>query len=419
MAARARRGGLLRQRDFRRLWLADVFSQLGARISVLGVPLLATNTLGASTFEVSALRTAQTAAYLLVGLQAGAWCDRIRTRPVLISTDLARAGVLASVPVAAAFGVLTVWQLLAVVFVAGLGTVFFDVAHQTYLPRLVNRQEVVEGTAKLQANPSLAAVAAPAATGYLVQWLGGPAAILANALGYLWSATWLRRIRSPERAPNTAAHRLRLRDQIGEGIRLVCGHPILRTLGTSGALFSLCQSMHLALTVVFLVRQLHLSPGSVGLLSTIGLTGAVLGAWVARNVATLLGHARALVIAYLVCGLAYVLYPLTTPGWGLSFWALAGVGTGFCVVVLNVLEVSLRPLICPQQLLGRVNATMRFLNSAGAPVGSLLGGALATAVGLRPALWTAALGLLAAASWVVCSPLRGMRDLPEGTRPDQ
>src|SRR5436305_3910245 len=213
MAARS----LLRNGDFRRLWLADGFSQFGNRVAVLAVPLLASASLHASTFEVSLLRTVQTAAYLVLGLQAGAWCDRLRLRPLLIGTDLGQAVAFASVPIAAAFGVLSLTQLYVVVGIAGVLAVFGTVAHQTYLPRLIGPDDLVEGNAKLYANLSVSAVAAPGATGFLMQFLGGPAAIAVNAASFVWSALWLRGIRQPEVRPERT-DRVPLRRELGDGI---------------------------------------------------------------------------------------------------------------------------------------------------------------------------------------------------------
>src|SRR4051812_24971782 len=167
--------GVLRNPDFRRLWLADLASQLGSRIDVLAVPLLAVGALGASVFEVSLLRTAETLPYLVLGLQVGVWCDRIRQRPVLIAADAGRALLIASVPVAALFGVLSLALLLTVVLAAGVLRVFFDVAHQTYVPRLVPLEQLPEANARLQTNRSGAAVAGPGLAGLIVQALGNAA----------------------------------------------------------------------------------------------------------------------------------------------------------------------------------------------------------------------------------------------------
>lgn len=193
--------GALANRDFRRLWLADLVSQFGSRVDVLAVPLLAVTALGASVFEVSLLRTAESLPYLVLGLQVGAWCDRMRHRPVLIAADVGRAVLIASIPVAALFGVLGLAHLLVVVLGVGLLGVFFDIAHQTYVPRLVTREQLPDANSRLQTNLSMAAVAGPGLAGLVVQALGNAAALAVDAVSYLWSALWLRRIETPDVRP--------------------------------------------------------------------------------------------------------------------------------------------------------------------------------------------------------------------------
>lgn len=409
-------GGLLRHRDFRHLWAADAISQFGTRISYLAVPLLAISTLQASSFEVSLLRAFQTIAYLLIGLQVGAWCDRMRCRPVLVSVDLGRALALGSVPVAAAFHILTFGQLFAVVFVTGVLTVFFDVAHQTYLPRLIGRDQLVEGNARLQGNASVAAVAAPTIAGYLVQWFTAPFAVLADAASYLWSAVWLRSIRAREQpSPRVEGSTMRL--EIAEGLRLVAGHPLLRAIAGNGMTQSLAQSAHTAIIVVFLVRTVHLSPAQIGLLTSVGLAGAIVAALSTRRLIGVVGHSRLMWVISLVNGVGFLLFPLTSAGGRLSFYAAAGFVTSFCIIALAVVQVSFQQSVCPERLLGRMNATMKFLIWGAMPPGSVLGGLLATFVGLRTTLWVAAAGVLLAAAWLLFSPLRSMRHLPDPIEP--
>jgi MFS family permease len=412
-----RRGGLLHQdRDFRYLWSADILSQFGDRITFLAVPLLAAITLDASAFGVSMLRTLQTLAYLLLGLQVGAWCDRVRSKPILIATDLGRAAVYGSVPIAALFGALTLWQLYAVVAVAGVLAVFFEVAHQTYLPRLVDREHLIEGNSRLQTNSSVAAVAAPSVSGYLLQYVGGQAAIGVNALSFLWSAAWLRGIRSREILPERL-EQLPLRREIGEGLRFVLGNRVLRAFAANLVQFSLFQSFQLAMGALFLLREIDLSPGVIGLVSTTGLTGALLGAVSAPRLGTLFGEARMIWMSSLVLAVGYLLVPLTQPGWGVAFYVVGGFLTGFSLIVLNILQVSFQQAVTPERLRGRVTATMRFLIYGTAPVGSMLAGIVATTAGLRATLWIAGIGVAAASPWLAWSPLRSMRALPD-TRED-
>ncbi|MCW2656264.1 MAG: Major facilitator superfamily permease, partial [Jatrophihabitans sp.] len=183
-----RRGGLWHHLDFRRLWIGETVSQFGTMISQLALPLVAILVVHASTFEVGLLTAFETAAFLIVGLPAGAWVDRMRFRAVLIVNDVIRAAALGSVPLAQMMGVLTIGQLYAVALVTGISTVFFDVAYQSYLPELVERTLLVEGNAKLQASESVSQIAGPSAGGLLIQVLTAPYAVLVDALSFLWSA---------------------------------------------------------------------------------------------------------------------------------------------------------------------------------------------------------------------------------------
>jgi MFS family permease len=407
--------GVLGNRDFRRLWLADLVSQLGSRIDVLAVPLLAVTALGAPVFEVSLLRTAATLPYLVLGLQVGVWCDRIHHRPVLIAADAGRAVLIASIPVAALFGVLGMAQLLAVVLAVGLLGVFFDVAHQTYVPQLVRREQLPEANTRLQTNRSLAAVAGPGLAGVLVQALGTAAALAADAVSYLWSALWLRRIKTPDTRPEPRERRL-LRE-IGEGLRLVRGDRVLLAISAHGAVSSFFQSAHLAIVVVFLARDVGLSPWVIGVLGTASLTGALTAGLTARWLGDRIGQARALWGAAVLFGLAYQLYPFTGRGWALACYVAAGFFTSYSVIVLSVFGVSFQQAVTPPELLGRVNAISQTLVFGVVPLGSLLGGALAGTIGMRATLHIAAAGVLASAAIMVWSPLRKLRDLtPAGRR---
>ncbi|WP_406688247.1 MFS transporter [Saccharopolyspora sp. ID03-671] len=396
--------------DFRRLWVADGLSQIGSRVGFVVLPLLAISELGASPFQVSLLAVLETAAFLVVGLPVGAWCDGWRNRPVLLVADVGRAVALGSLPVAAWFGVLTLWQLYAVVAVAGVLTVFFDVAHQSYLPRLVDRSQLVEGNAKLQANMSVAEVTGPAAGGFLVQFLTAPVAIVVNALSFLWSAGWLRSIKTSE--PPRERSRTRLVPEIREGLRFVFRHPIVRAIACSGACVVFFQSMSIAIAIAFLSLEIGLSPGEVGLLASIGPLGAVASALTTNALARRIGQARLMLVAIVGLGAGMLLVPLTGPGLQVAWYAIGGVISGFCLISLNVVEVSFRQMLCPDHLLGRMNATMRFMLRATAPFGALLGGISGTHLGMRPTLWIAAIGVLLSSAWLLTSPLRHTRDLP-------
>lgn len=408
-------GLIAEHRDFRRLWIGETVSQLGSQVSMLAVPLAAVVALHAGTFQVGLLTAMQYLAFLLVGLPAGAWIDRMRRRPVLMASNVGRAALLAWVPVAAALHLLGLAQLYLVVFGLGLGTVLFDVAYLAYLPVLVGRERLVEGNARLEASRSAAYAIGPGLAGLLVQALSAPIALLVDAASMLWSTGWVAAIRRPEPHPGrpephparrTPARRRAMAAEIGDGLRLVTRDPILRVLALYGTVSVLFLSGERALEVVFLVRTVHLAPGGVGALFSVASLGSVLGALVAGPLSSRVGTVPTILGVTLVGNAAMLLVPLTVPGAGLALFA---VGAGICscgIVIYNVVAGSYRQTRCPDGLLGRMNATMRFVMWGAAPLGATLGGVLGSTLGPRTALWAATGGGLAAALCLLRLPGR-------------
>lgn len=389
--------------DFRRLWLADAISQIGTRMTFLAAPLLAVLYLDASTFEVALVRTCESLGYLLFGLLAGAWVDRVRCRPVLLTTDLGRAVLMLTVPAAALFGVLTLWQLYLVMFAVGLLTVFFDVAHQSYLPRLLPPSRLVDANAKLAANASVAALTGAGAGGFLVQLLTAPFVFVLDALSMVWSALWVRSIKHRE-PPVPRAPDRHLGREIKEGVRFVAHHPLLRPIALNTATVVLCQSAAMGVSIVFLVRDIGLSAGAIGLLGVIGLLGALLASAVTRRLVARFGQVRAMLLGATALGPAFLVQAFTTPGWGLTWWMVSGFVASFCIVLTNVVMATIRQTVCPPTLLGRVTATLELAMWGVMPVGSLLGGVLGTVLGTRATLlWTGAVACLGVV-WLLAAP---------------
>ncbi|MFI9386914.1 MFS transporter [Kutzneria sp. NPDC052558] len=402
---------LLRHRDFVRLWTGDTLSQFGASIGQFAVPALAVTQLAATPFEVGALTAAETAAFLLVGLPAGVLVDRLRRRPLMLRTDFCRFALLLTIPVAWWLHVLTVGQLIVVALLVGLLTVFFDVAYQSYLPSLVGREHIVEGNAKLQVSQSAAQVSGPALSGLLVQAVGAATSVLATAFGFLASALFLLRIRTAEPEP-VRGERRGMRAEIAEGLRFVLHQPTLRGITFCTGTSNLFSSISGAAMLLFLIRQLGVSTGLAGLLMSAAGVGATLGGLIATRLARLFGQARIIWLSQLAAAPFGILMPLAQPGWAVCLFALSGLGWGFGAIVYNVAQVSYRQAICPDHLLGRMNASVRFLVWGTLPIGGLIGGGLATWLTPRGALWVGAVGGILAVGWLLASPLRTMRDLP-------
>jgi len=406
-----RRGGLWHHLDFRRLWIGETVSQFGTMVSQLALPLVAILIVHASTFEVGLLTTFETLAFLLVGLPAGAWVDRMRFRSVLILNDVIRALAIGSIRLVDAFGGLTIEQLYAVALVVGVSTVFFDVAYQSYLPQLVDRKLLVEGNAKLQASESVAQVAGPTVGGALIQALTAPYAIVVDAVSFVWSAGWVAAIKErpprPERKPDRHLGR-----EIAEGVRFVVHNRMLRAIAMCTGSSNLFSSIMFAVYYVLLARELRLSPGVIGLLSSVAAIGGLVGSLLARRIAERIGQGPTIWISALCGGPTLFVVPFVHRDWTLALMALGQLVWWTSAVVYNITQVSFRQGLCPPELLGRMNATMRFLVWGTMPLGGLIGGSLGAWLGVRETILIAAIG--GSLVWLppFLSPLRTMRELP-------
>jgi MFS family permease len=409
--------GLLRDRDYRQLFASTTVSQFGFHISQLALPLVAIIALHASPFEVGALAALLTAPFLLIGLPAGAWVDRMRRRSVLIAGDLGRAAVLVTVPLAWWADVLTIWQLYAVAVIYGAFTVFFDVAYQSYLPHLIGRTNLVEGNAKLEAMRAVSQLGGPALAGQLIRILTAPVALLADAVAMAASALFVVRIRKREERParRPDAHLLR---EIGEGLRFVLGNRLLRAIATCTASYNLLSSAFGAMLILYLERSIGLDAGTIGLVFTVTGAGGLVGAFLAQRVAGWVGQGQAIWMSAAFTAPFWLLMPLlAAPGWRLWVAAAGGFVVSIGVVVYNVTQVSFRQAMTPDAMLGRMNATIRFLVFGTMPLGGLLGGVLGEQFGVRTALLVVSVLICLAFLPVFLSPLRTMRTLP--TRLDE
>jgi MFS family permease len=382
---------LLRQPAFRLLFLAHAISQLGSQISVLALPLVAVLALRATPFEVGALVACQTLAFLIIGLPAGAWVDRMRRRQVLIVGDLGRAVALGWVPIGWALNVLTMPQLYAVALLTGALTVFFDVAYQSYLPHLVGRDRLVEGNARLEAVRGVNQVAGPMVAGLVIQWLTAPFAVALDASSFIGSALCVARIRQREPRPQRQAD-AHIGREIREGLQFVLGNRLLRSIAISTGWSNLFCAIAASMMIVLLARDLRLSAGTIGLVHSVGAVGGLVGALLATGIARRLGQGRTIWMAIAASAPFALLFPLAERGWLLWVSALGGFVYWAGAVIYNVAQVSFRQRLTPERLLGRMNATMRFLVWGTLPLGGILGGILGETIGVRPTLWVAAIG---------------------------
>jgi predicted MFS family arabinose efflux permease len=413
-----RRGGLLGQRNFRLLWLGETVSGAGTAMAAAGVPLLAVTVLRASTFAVAALTAAGYLPWLVIGLPAGAWVDRLPVRPLMITCDVVCALLYASLPAAAWAGVLTIGQVAAAATAAGTAGVLFATAYQVLLPSLVTAGELVEGNAKLQGSASVAAIGGRGAAGLAAEAVGA-AALLFNAASFLVSAACLLRIQAGAAPPRPGGQRgtraTTVRAEVAQGLRLIAGDPYLRPLTIYAAAGNLAYTGSTALLVVFLVRVAGFGPAAAGLLLATAGVGGVLGAVIARRLARWLGTARALLLSTLAAGLFSLLIPLSAAGPRAACYVAGAAVASAGIAVGNIIAGSFRQAYCPPSMLGRVTASMRCAVFGAIPLGALLAGGLATALGARAALWVILACYALSGAFLATPAMLAHRDLPGGS----
>jgi MFS family permease len=444
-----------RNPDFTKLWTAATLSLLGTQVTQIAIPVIAVLLLHVTPFEVALLGTFEFLPFLLFTLPAGVWVDRLPRRRILISGDVGRALMLVTIPIAWELNLLTIWQLYAVGFVNGILTVFFDIADQSYLPTVLEREQLVDGNAKLQASFSTAQIVGQPIGGGLVAILTAPIAIVFDAISYVASALLVFSIRRTERASagrqkapdnigveqvldspsaeanvaaevNAAARlgaretteatvddRPGIRREVAEGLRFVLGHRYLRSIAATTGTSNLFSQVMFATYPIFVYEILNLTPETVGLMGGAGGVGALLGAITANRIGARLGLGRTIVASIAINGPSALLVPIATHD--LAVFLIGGsiFLTSFTSVVYNISQVSLRQAITPEPMLGRMNATMRFIVWGTIPIGQVIGGLIATAFTPLTAIWIGAIGGLIAFLPAFFSPVRTLRTIEE------
>jgi len=404
--------GVLRNPDFLRFLGSHVANEMGANISRVALPLVAVLALHAGPLEVGVLSALQTSAFLLVGLPAGVWVDRMRKRRVMLTADLARCLLLASIPLASALGVLSMAMLCVVALLVSVAGVFNDVADQTYLPELVPQAALGDGNAKLEVVRSGGALAGPGLGGALVQLLGAPRTMLATALAALGSLLLLSTIRTPDRtaAPGDGGG---LAHGIGQGFAFVWRDRLLRPIIMTTAVTNLCLSAVLGLSVLFLADVVLLPPGLIGVLLMSGAVGGLVGGLLGGPLFRRFGTARVTWLSLVVTSPFGLLLPMTQADWRASFFVITSIALSCGAIIYNIGQLTYRQVVAPEHMLGRINATVQFIVWGTMPLGALLGGIVAQQIGVREALWVFMGGRLISFLPLVFSPLPRLRDFSQ------
>ncbi len=405
--------GLWRNSDFVKFWLGQTVSRFGSGITGIALPLTGVLLLAATPSQMGILSALDGAAVLAIGLFVGVWVDRVRRRPLLIATDLGRAFILSTVPLAALFGVLHIEQLYAVAALTGMFTVIFNVANQSFLPSLISQTALVEGNSKLGVSDSLAEIGGPAVAGPLVQLISAPFAVLFDALSFLFSAFCLGLIRKPEPPVAVAENRMSIWHELVQGLHEVLKNPLLRSLAGGVGAFNFFGNFVGALYALYVVRELHAAPIFLGFLIATGGVSALVGAFIAERIIRRFGLGLTAGATLFIYGATGLLIPLAAgpTAIALSFLFTSQLAGDASVSIHLIAEVSLRQSIVPGNMLGRTNASLQFLSQGVAPIGALLAGILGELIGLRLTILIGVLGVMAAGALLLLSPIRKISEI--------
>nr|WP_246041170.1 MFS transporter [Streptomyces cadmiisoli] len=404
-----------RDGDFRRLWVGQTASQLGEHASVVIVPLFAVLALNAGAGELGVLRAVGQAPILLLSLFVGAWVDRWRARTVMVVTDVSRTLVLGAAAVAGLLGCLGLPTLFVVAFVVGALSVYFDVAYQAFLVRLVSRDQLVQGNSALEGSRSAAQIGGPALGGALVSLLSAPIAAASSALLFAVSFLSIRRIRRIESLPTRSEHPPRLWRRIHEGLRFVVSDTLLRTVCLASAAFQFSFAAMMTVYLLFLPRELHLSGTAVGLALAATGPGALLGSMLAARLPRRFGHGAVLVSAAALGDGVFLCVPAVHGSPAVTVPALLAINFVFGMggQLVNVTVMAVRQAVTPDGMQGRAAATITFVGMGLTPLGSLVGGLLAEEWGLRTGILVTATSMLLSPVVMALSPLARLgRALP-------
>lgn len=406
--------GLWQNANFMQLWLGQSVSQFGSTLSREMIPYIAILLLSATPLQMGLLGAASTLPSLLFGLIVGVWIDRLARRPVLIWANLLRAAVLLLIPLAYLFGLLRIELLLLCALLVGTLSLLFDAAYQSFLPSLVKRDDLLEGNSKLGMSDSLAESVAPPAAGLLIQALNPALAIIVNVVGYFGSAVAIRQIPAQSEQRSDEPHGSVWSD-LCAGVSFMLRHPIIRWFALTAIVDNFFGWFFGALYILYALQILGLSPFAVGLIVATGGIGAFGGAMLASRINGRLGIGPAIVAMLLLgAGSAWLIWlagDLLAIAWLLL--VLNQIVGDFSRTIYQINEVSLRQMMVPEQLLGRVIAGMQTLSQGVGTLGMLCGGLVAEYFGLRTGVAIAASGVCLAAILMACSPVRRVRTISD------
>jgi Major Facilitator Superfamily len=405
--------GVWQHPNFVKFWSGQTISLMGSQVTALALPLIASTTLNATPLQMGILAACGSAPYW-ASIMAGVWVDRLPRKPILVLTDIGQAISLIIVVAGGLAGWLKIEWLYIVMLVNGGLTMVSGIARQALVPRLIPRELFTEGNSRMALSESAAEIAGPGFAGGLVQLLSAPVALIIDAVSFFISAFAISQIKINEPGPDVKPEERNFWREARTGLQVLVSNPLIRPLAVSNFILNFFGGIHDALFLLYVTRELGLAPIYFGLYFAVGSASGIMAGLVVQRVTGRIGIGPAIALGAFVIGAGWLAFPLASlwPGWALAFFAAKALVGGFGNTLFNVIETSLSQALVPEHQLGRYSATMGFFALAFLPLGALMGGAIATAFGLLPALLIGLAGSLTASLAVRFSPLWILQQVP-------
>ncbi len=413
----AKNASVIKQPGFLSLWIGQSVSVVGSQITGLAFPVLAVSYLHANEFQMGLLNAADTSAFLVFGLLAGALVDRWIKRQVMLVADLVRMLAVAVIPILWMLGVLNVYHLMIVGAVISVATVFFDVSYQSYIPILLPKEYIGIGNARLEISGQISGIAGPGIVGALLTFLKAPVLLVIDSVSFLVSAVSLWFIKDREQ-PKPKTDRKPIVHEIGEGLKFVWNQKLIRAISFTTSTSNMFGTVVGTMFALYLLKPefLNLGTAGFGILMSIGSIGGLLGATATPKLIKLVGEGPLVVLSALASGLVQFFIPLAwyiPHQYSIIPLAAQSFFTSFLALTYNITQVTARQRLCPEHLLGRMNASIRFMVWGSMPIGALIAGILGTVFGVLSTIWIGVILGLFSACFVLFSPLRTMRKMPD------
>lgn len=408
--------GLWLHKDFRNLWFGKTSSMFGSEITILAFPLIAALYLGASPIQMGILYAAEFLPILFIGLQVGVWVDNKPKKPMLITVDLLRALLILSVPITMLFNSLSMELLYIVAFLIGVNTIFSDIGQLSYLPTIIKKEELIEGNSKMEFSDSSASIVGQSLGGALIQFFTAPIAIIITAFTFIFSAFFVSRIQTKEPTIKKTEQESKILKQIKDGLQFVYNNNTIRTITISSIIFNFFTVVMEPIFILYVTRELDLAPIFIGVIFAMSGVGALIGSFIAEPISRRFGVGPTIVITLLIAGIASLLIPLATflpIYYSILLLIFVQIVDASMLIVHNINQRSLRTVLTPESMLGRMNASIRFCIMGIVPLGAVAGGVLGEVIGTLGTLVIGAIGVLISGIILLLSKIRSIKILPD------